>query len=403
MSQEDSQKGSKKAPDNSSKTEHWTDDSWQPPEEDKSREWTGLLPQQEVEESEVDWSTFEEEEVEKLSFEEKQRAQRPQTKEKSIATSDSIDDSEGESKKVPIESSKSLEQEVVDSTQSLSESSIAQGEKEEIAKPLEEAKEADHLVVHPVEIDADTEGSQEDRLKDQPQAKFGERELFGPPPPPKPLIEAPKPLSMKQKIEAILFAAPHPMKTSEIAEVLMEEAPKARALRQIIEEIQSDYEELERGFHLIKVGETYQFRTKLAAAPLMERMFSSRPRPLSRAAQETLAIIAYRQPVTRADIEFIRGVDAGSIIKNLLERDLIHCVGRREISGRPMLFGTTDEFLAIYQLSKIEDLPPLASFQPNYDTRETLAALNLDEEVDITEFVDDKATTTESPPEDMAQ
>jgi segregation and condensation protein B len=123
----------------------------------------------------------------------------------------------------------------------------------------------------------------------------------------------------------------------------------------------------------------------------MERMFATRPRSLSRAAQETLAIIAYRQPVTRADIEFIRGVDAGSIIKNLLERDLIRCVGRREISGRPMLFGTTDEFLRVYQLAKLTDLPPLASFQPSYDTQEALASLNIDDEVDIDAFVSDRS------------
>src|ERR1700759_1099496 len=80
------------------------------------------------------------------------------------------------------------------------------------------------------------------------------------------------------------------------------------------------------------------------------KIIFKRPRPLSRAAQETLAIVAYRQPVSRADIEFIRGTDSGSIIKNLLERDLICCVGRKDIPGKPMLFGTTEEFLRVYRL-----------------------------------------------------
>ena len=93
-------------------------------------------------------------------------------------------------------------------------------------------------------------------------------------------------------------------------------------------------------------------------------LYMKKPRPLSRAAQETLAIIAYRQPTTRAEIEFIRGVDAGSIIKNLLERDMIVCVGRKEIAGRPMLFATTEEFLRVYNLASLKDLPSIESFQP---------------------------------------
>ena len=100
----------------------------------------------------------------------------------------------------------------------------------------------------------------------------------------------------------------------------------------------------------------------------MSKIFSERPRPLSRAAQETLAIIAYRQPITRASIEFIRGVDAGSIIKNLLERDLIRCVGRKDDGGRPMLFGTTEEFCRVYEIKSIKDLPPLEAFQPSRET-----------------------------------
>jgi segregation and condensation protein B len=124
----------------------------------------------------------------------------------------------------------------------------------------------------------------------------------------------------------------------------------------------------------------------------MERMFASRPRPISRAALETLAIIAYRQPVTRAEVEFIRGVDAGSIFKTLLERDLIKCTGRKEIVGRPMLFGTTDNFLTVFNLSSIKDLPPLESFQPSREmvqgAMEKLEGQQ-DELVDVEEYIAD--------------
>jgi hypothetical protein len=80
-----------------------------------------------------------------------------------------------------------------------------------------------------------------------------------------------------------------------------------------------------------------------------------------------LSIIAYRQPVTRADVEYIRGVDAGNIIKNLMDRNLVACVGRKEDAGRPMVFGTTDEFLKIFRINSLNDLPPLSSFQPAPD------------------------------------
>jgi segregation and condensation protein B len=141
-----------------------------------------------------------------------------------------------------------------------------------------------------------------------------------------------------------------------------------REIEVILDDLVRFYHERRGGFQLEYLpGMGYQFRTALAAAPVMERMFASRPRPLSRSAQETLAIIAYRQPTTRAEIERVRGVDAGSIIKALLDKNLIECVGRKNEIGRPMLFGTTEEFLRVYGLGHIKDLPPLMSVQPSMD------------------------------------
>lgn len=202
-------------------------------------------------------------------------------------------------------------------------------------------------------------------------------------------------LNLEAQVEAILFAAPKPLSASEVCEILEDDdgiQPDPQAIEAIIYNLVKLYRERNGGFRLEHDrGVGYQFRTVPAAAPLMERMFSSRQRALSRAALETLAIIAYRQPVTRADVEFIRGVDAGSIIKNLLERDLILCVGRKEDAGRPMMFGTTAEFLRVFRLQTLSDLPPLSAFQPSPDMMsEALQKLEgQDEAVEVEEFIGD--------------
>jgi segregation and condensation protein B len=166
-------------------------------------------------------------------------------------------------------------------------------------------------------------------------------------------------------IEALIFASGDPVSIEKLGSYIELDSAK---LEKIMGDLLDEWKKSSHGFKLYEVSDScYQFRTDPDFSDKVEKLFSSRPRPLSRAAQETLAIIAYRQPATRVDIEFIRGVDAGSIIKNLLEKDLIKCAGRKEDLGRPMLFATTDEFLRVYGLQKISDLPPLESFQPSQD------------------------------------
>ncbi len=168
------------------------------------------------------------------------------------------------------------------------------------------------------------------------------------------------------KIEALLFASPRPLGVNDILEILEGETASFKEIKIIIQKIGEFHSaRSEGGFLLESVGAgLYQFRTRAELTPVVERLYSRRPRPFSRAAQETLAIIAYRQPVSRSDFEFIRGTDSGSIIKNLLERDLIRCSGRKKIPGKPMLFVTTEEFLRVYRLNNLDELPPLESFQP---------------------------------------
>lgn len=203
-------------------------------------------------------------------------------------------------------------------------------------------------------------------------------------------------INLEAQVESIIFASPKPIMVSEIAEYLADDdgiEPNHSLIDNHIQQLQRLYKERNGGFRLeYDKGAGFQFRTVPAAAPLMERMFSQRQRPLSRAAHETLAIIAYRQPCTRADVEFIRGVDAGSIIKNLLERDLVSCVGRKEDSGRPMLFGTTSEFLRVFRVQSLNDLPPLSAFQPR--SEEMIAAFQKiedgDEAIEIEGFIGDE-------------
>lgn len=188
--------------------------------------------------------------------------------------------------------------------------------------------------------------------------------------------------SLQAKIETLLFATPRPLTINDILEFLGEDTVTFKDVKNTIQEIMNIHSaRSDAGFQLECVGVgQYQFRTKPKLAYIAEKLFSKRPRPLSRAAQETLAIVAYRQPVSRADIEFIRGTDSGSIIKNLLERDLICCVGRKDIPGKPMLFGTTEEFLRVYRLAALKELPSLESFQPRRETLKFAGDLPKDDE-----------------------
>ena len=193
-------------------------------------------------------------------------------------------------------------------------------------------------------------------------------------------------LRLDAKVEAVIFASQKPLKTMEIFDLVQGEAGGTTTLKDVQEclsHLLEYYRDRAGGFTLRYTrGIGYQFQTVPAAAPILERQFSQRPRP----------IIAYRQPVTRAEVEYIRGVDAGSIVKNLLERDLIACTGRKEIAGRPMVFSTTQEFLKVFQLSHVKDLPTLESFQPSHEAlQKALEKLEQGEQlVDVEDYIGDE-------------
>ncbi|ADI26240.1 segregation and condensation protein B [Geobacillus sp. GHH01] len=162
----------------------------------------------------------------------------------------------------------------------------------------------------------------------------------------------------KAIVEALLFAAgDEGLSLSQIAAVLEVSELEAKA---VIEELQQDCRREERGIQLVELGGVFLLATKKEHAPYLKKLVEAPgASPLSQAALETLAIIAYRQPITRAEIEEIRGVKSDKPLQTLMARALIKEVGRAEGTGRPILYGTTPEFLDYFGLKTLEELPPL--------------------------------------------
>ncbi|MGW8313401.1 MAG: SMC-Scp complex subunit ScpB [Desulfuromonadales bacterium] len=160
-------------------------------------------------------------------------------------------------------------------------------------------------------------------------------------------------------VEALIFAADGPLKIERMADALDE--PPADIL-QAIEALQRDYAAQPRGFFLQQVSGGYQLRTRPEYADYLRKLGRSRPFKFSRPALETLAIIAYRQPVTRAEIEYLRGVDSGSVLKTLLEKHLLRILGKKDVPGKPIIYGTTREFLELFGLPDLSALPTLREF-----------------------------------------
>ena len=166
-----------------------------------------------------------------------------------------------------------------------------------------------------------------------------------------------KPSQIKKVLEAALLAAREPLSTGDMKK-LFDESLSSDVLRKLLDELRADYEK--RPVELIQLASGWRFRTRAEFLPYLERLNPEKPPRYSRAVLETLAIIAYRQPVTRGDIEEIRGVTVNTnVIKTLEERGWIDVVGHRDTPGRPALFATTRQFLDDLGLRSVSELPPL--------------------------------------------
>ena len=168
--------------------------------------------------------------------------------------------------------------------------------------------------------------------------------------------------SEKRRIaEALILGSPEPITAVRLADLIPRCKPTEA--RELVEELNADYKEQGRAFDIWEVAGGYQLRTLPDFASYVQQCYVTRPLRLSPAALETLAIVAYRQPVTRAEVEHIRGVDVGAVLRGLLERKLVRIAGHREVAGRPMLYTTTRRFLEVFGLPKLEELPSLRDLE----------------------------------------
>jgi segregation and condensation protein B len=168
-------------------------------------------------------------------------------------------------------------------------------------------------------------------------------------------------------IEALLFISGEPIALDKLAQVL--EGTGTDRIREALDRLRQGYDAAGRGLQIVEVAGGYQIATRSECAPWVKALekIKSATR-LSRSGLETLAIVAYKQPVTRGEIEVIRGVDSAGVLKTLLERRILKIVGRREGLGRPMLYGTTREFLHYFGLKDLSELPALKEFREVAET-----------------------------------
>lgn len=194
---------------------------------------------------------------------------------------------------------------------------------------------------------------------------------------------------LRQIIEAAILVADAPMSLNGLRSSVLESfAVTMPRLREAVETLQQEY--AGRGINLVEVASGYRFQSAPAVSPFLSRLWVERAPRFSRATLETLALIAYRQPITRPEIEAVRGVTVSSqIIRTLLERDWIKVVGHREVPGRPALYGTTPAFLDYFSLTSLNELPDLTF--PDEDDESALAADVDDTVLDSSGNSDDNA------------
>jgi segregation and condensation protein B len=205
--------------------------------------------------------------------------------------------------------------------------------------------------------------------------------------------------SLKLIVEALLFASDKPLTIKEIHAVLPDAKPAeiAGALRVL----KYEHEAMGRSFALHEVGGGFQFRSRPEYGAYILKMLQASPARLSRATMETLAVIAYKQPVLRQEIERLRGVDVGGILKTLLEKGLVKIMGRKNLPGRPLVYGTTRKFLEVFDLKDIESLPKIKELKALGSEDDEQQSL-FDQKSDQEEISADEAPPQEEPTTESA-
>jgi segregation and condensation protein B len=200
--------------------------------------------------------------------------------------------------------------------------------------------------------------------------------------------------SLEEAAEAIIFAADEPVTAGRIAEIVSEVTGNAEvtadAVEAAVRRLNEEYEASDRALEIHEWGEGYRMATRSALSPFVKTLFiGEQETSLSRSLMETLAVVAYRQPVTRPEVDFIRGVNSDYAIRKLLEMELVDVQGRADSLGRPLLYETTPRFLEQFGLGSLEDLPTLREVEellddPAFDEeRAKLLRLDAEEEVSV--------------------
>ncbi len=224
-----------------------------------------------------------------------------------------------------------------------------------------EAENDESAPIDPTETDhAETSVAAAEAPAESAESAEATIESLGHTPAPSPAND---PALLRRALEGLLFITDRPLSAGELCK-LVNVRDQDRIVA-AVEELRRELEDRNLGYRLIAVAEGWQMATRPELAPYMRKLFSDRATMrLSTAAQETLSIISYKQPLTRAEVEEIRGVEVIAALETLLEKRLIKVVGRRETVGRPLMYGTTMEFLRHFGLRSLEDLPPLDRFAP---------------------------------------
>ena len=175
--------------------------------------------------------------------------------------------------------------------------------------------------------------------------------------------------NIKAVIEALIFASDAPLALEKIC-IILPEVEKTE-IKEALDNLILEYDERQSGIYLQEVAGGFQFRTRPELGLWVKKLKSTKPHSLSPQAMETLAIIAYKQPIVKSEIESIRGVDVGAPLKGLLDKRLIRIVGRKDVPGKPIIYGTTRKFLEVFNLKDLLDLPNLRELKELHEQQDS--------------------------------
>ena len=208
--------------------------------------------------------------------------------------------------------------------------------------------------------------------------------------------------NIKAIIEALVLVSEVPLALEKICAVL-DEVDKEE-VKEALEKLIAEYEERQSGICLQEVAGGYQFRTRAELASWMKKLRGTKPASLSPASLETLAIVAYRQPIVKAEIESIRGVDVSAPLRGLLDKKLVRIVGRKDVPGKPIIYGTTKKFLEVFNLKDLTELPTLRELKELNQSQDNIENIHswrelkeLNPPAAVTEDIDDISDTEDIP------